>query len=133
MNSLLTRDTKSSTKDSTALQKANVKVKMFRGINSVIYKKKKKGSQGCSSSWLWSLSLWMGWISVLDIFLVGGACACVLLMDLDLISLKSRAVSSSRSWGVYGFSMPLGSPSGFGRVQFSSVQLLSHVRLFATP
>ena len=40
MNYLLTRDTKSSTKDSTALQKANVKVKMFRGINSVIYKRK---------------------------------------------------------------------------------------------
>ena len=72
MNYLLTRDTKSSTKDSTALQKANVKVKMFRGINSVIYKKKKKkGSQGRSSSWLWNLSLWMVGLVSLTFFWLG--------------------------------------------------------------
>ena len=69
----------------------------------------------------------MGWVSVLDVFLVEGACACVLLMDLDLISLKGRAVSSSRSWGVYGFSMPMSSPSGFGRVR--KVHFCSHFRV----
>jgi len=42
-------------------------------------------------------------------------------MKLDLVSLKGSAVSSSRFWGVYGFFMPLDSPSGFGSVQFSSV------------
>ena len=49
------------------------------------------------------------------------------LMELDLISLKGIAVFSSRFWGVHGFSISLGSPSGFGSVQFSSVQSLSHV------
>ena len=39
------------------------------------------------------------------------------LMEVDLISLKGSAVFSSRFWGVYGFSMSLGSPSGFGSVR----------------
>ena len=39
------------------------------------------------------------------------------LMELDLISLKGNAVSSSSYGGVYGFSMSLGSPSGFGSVR----------------
>ena len=39
------------------------------------------------------------------------------LMELDLISLKGNAVSSSSFGGVYGFSMSLGSPSGFGSVR----------------
>ena len=39
------------------------------------------------------------------------------LMELDLVSLKGSAVSSRRFWGVYGFSMSLGSPSGFGSVR----------------
>ena len=39
------------------------------------------------------------------------------LMEPDLISLKGSTVSSSRFWGVYGFSMSLGSPSGFGSVR----------------
>ena len=38
-------------------------------------------------------------------------------MELDLISLKGNAVSSSSYGGVYGFSMSLGSPSGFGSVR----------------
>ena len=37
-------------------------------------------------------------------------------MELDLISLKGSTVSSSGFWGVYGFSMSLGSPPGFGSV-----------------
>ena len=39
------------------------------------------------------------------------------LMELDLVSLKGSAVSNSRFWGVYEFSMSLGNPSGFGSVQ----------------
>ena len=39
------------------------------------------------------------------------------LMELDLVSLKDSAVYSSRFWDVYGFSMALGSPSGFGSVR----------------
>ena len=39
------------------------------------------------------------------------------LMQLDLVSLKGSEVSSRRFWGVYGFSMSLGSPSGFGSVR----------------
>ena len=45
------------------------------------------------------------------------------LMELDLISMKGRAVSSIRFWGVYRFSMTLGSLSGFdsvGHVYFHS-------------
>ena len=40
-----------------------------------------------------------------------------LLMELDLISLEGISVFSSRFWGVHGFSMSLGSPSGFGSVR----------------
>ena len=39
------------------------------------------------------------------------------LMELDLVSLKDSAVYSSRFGDVYGFSMALGGPSGFGSVQ----------------
>ena len=39
------------------------------------------------------------------------------LMELDLVSLKGNSVSSGRFWGVYGFSMSLGSPSGFDSVR----------------
>ena len=39
------------------------------------------------------------------------------LMELDLISLKGNSVSSGRFWGVYGFSMSYGSPSGFDSVR----------------
>lgn len=45
------------------------------------------------------------------------------LMELDLLSLKGSAVSSSRFWSIYGFSMPLGSHSSFcgvRRVYFRS-------------
>ena len=38
-------------------------------------------------------------------------------MELDLISLKSSAVSSSGFWSVYGLSMPLGSRSSFQGVR----------------
>ena len=45
-------------------------------------------------------------------FLVGGTCVCVLGRgELDLLSLECNEVSSSGSWGVYGFCMALGSPS----------------------
>ena len=39
------------------------------------------------------------------------------LMELDLISLKGSAVSSSKFWSVCGFSMPLGSHSSFHGVR----------------
>ena len=43
-------------------------------------------------------------------------------MELDLVSLKGSAVSSSRFWGVYEFSMSLGNPLALAVFsQFSSV------------
>ena len=42
-------------------------------------------------------------------FLVGAACICVLVMELDLFSLDCNEVSSSEFWGVYGSGMALGS------------------------
>ena len=44
-------------------------------------------------------------------FLVGAACICVLVMELDLFSLDCKEVSSSEFWGVYGFGVALGSLS----------------------
>ena len=44
-------------------------------------------------------------------FLVGAACICVLVMELDLFSLDCNEVSSSEFWGVYGSGMALGSLS----------------------
>ena len=41
----------------------------------------------------------------------------VWLMELDLISLKGSTVSCSRFCGFYGFSIYLGSSSGFGIVR----------------
>ena len=41
-------------------------------------------------------------------FLVGAACICVLVMELDLFSLDCNEVSSSEFWGVYGFGVTLG-------------------------
>jgi len=46
--------------NSTALQKVNVKVEIGRGNEQCDLLKKKKCFQGCSSSWLWCLLLWMG-------------------------------------------------------------------------
>jgi len=40
------------------------------------------------------------------------------LMELDFISLKGGAVSNSRFWSVYGFTMSLGGTSGFGSVRY---------------
>ena len=42
-------------------------------------------------------------------FLVGAACICVLVMELDLFSLDCNEVSSSEFWSVYGFGVTLGS------------------------
>ena len=39
------------------------------------------------------------------------------LMELDLITLKGSAESSSSFWSVYGFSMPFGSCSSFHGVR----------------
>ena len=65
-----------------------------------------------------------------DVFLVGGACVCM-LMELDLISLKSSAVASCRFGAVYGFSTSLGSPSGFGHVRHIYICSLIKVALSA--
>ena len=46
------------------------------------------------------------------------------VMELDLVSLKGSAVSNGRFWGVREFSVPLGSPSGFGSVRHIYLQLL---------
>ena len=53
------------------------------------------------------------------VFLFGGAMPMFWFMKLGLLSLKCSVVSSSTFWGVYGFSMALGSPSGSGIFQFS--------------
>ena len=52
------------------------------------------------------------------------------MMEPDPISLKGSAVSTRRSQGVCGFSVCLCCPSGWGSIQFRSVQLLSRVRLY---
>ena len=49
------------------------------------------------------------------------------LMELDLVSLKGSAVFNSKFWGVYRFSMSLGSPSGFGSVRH--VYFYTHVEV----
>jgi len=51
-----------------------------------------------------------------DVFLVGGACAYVLVDGAGSYLSEDSAVSSSRFWSVYGFSMPSGSRSNFPRV-----------------
>ena len=77
----------------------------------------KKSSQGCSSSWLWSAPTdGVGLVSC-DVFLVGELVLVFWLMELDLVSLKSSEVSSSRFWVVYGFSVSLGSHYGFDSVR----------------
>ena len=47
------------------------------------------------------------------------------LMELDLVSLKGSAESSSRFWGVSGFNMSFDSPSGFGNEDTSIFTALS--------
>ena len=57
-----------------------------------------------------------GWMSY-DVFLVRGVCTCVLVDGAGPVSLKGSAVSSSRFWSVYGFSMHLGRCSSFCSVR----------------
>ena len=66
-----------------------------------------------------------------DVFLAGGAVPGFWLIELALISLKGSAVSSSRFWGVYEFSMSLGNPLALA--VFSQFSSLSRVRLSVTP
>ena len=49
------------------------------------------------------------------------------LMELGLLFLKSSAVSSSRFWAIKGFSVSLGSPSGFGSARH--ISFLSHFKV----
>ena len=86
-----------------------------------------KSSQS-RSSWLWSLPVLMGLGCYPVLFSWLGELVPVFwLMELDLISLKSSSVSNSRFSGVYGFSMSLGSPSGFGSVRH--VNLCGHFKV----
>ena len=86
-----------------------------------------KSSQS-RSSWLWSLPVLMGLGCCPVLFSWLGELVPVFwLMELDLISLKSSSVSNSRFSGVYGFSMSLGSPSGFGSVRH--VNLCGHFKV----
>ena len=83
----------------------------------------RKSSQGHSSSWLWSASTDEVGLVSCDVFLVGEACTCVLVDGAGSYLSEDSAVSSSRFWSVYGFSMPLGSCSSFHgirRVYFRS-------------
>ena len=52
---------------------------------------------------------------------------------IELVSLKGSAVSSKRFWGVYGFSMSLGSPSGFGSVAAAAAKLLQSCPTLCDP
>ena len=71
--------------------------------------------------------VWVGLVSC-DVFLFGELMPMFQLIKLGLLSLKGSAVvSSSTFWGVYGFSMSLGSPSGFGI--FRHVYFCSHVKV----
>ena len=68
---------------------------------------------------------WVGLVSC-DVFLFGGAYSYVLVDEAEFC-LSESAVSSSTFWGVYGFSMSLGNPSGFGifrHVYFCSIPSL---------
>ena len=70
---------------------------------------------------------WEGQCLVKVIWLLGFL-SVFLWVYPDLFSLKGSAVvSSSTFWGVYGFSMSLGSPSGFGI--FRHVYFCSHVKV----
>ena len=56
----------------------------------------------------------MGWVGLKPFqgFLVGGACVCVMVCGtVSFLSLECNEVSSSEFWGVYWFSMALGSLS----------------------
>ena len=68
-----------------------------------------------------------------DVFLVGGAVPVFWLMELALISLKGSAVSSNRFWSVYGFSMPLGSPSSIYGVAAAAVKSLQSCPTLCDP
>ena len=100
-----------------------MKVEIFRGNKCDLLKK--KCSQSCSSSWLWSLPVLMGlgWCPVLFSWL-GELVSVFWWMELDLISLKSSSVSNSKFSGVCGFNVSLGSPSGFGSVRHLFLQPL---------
>lgn len=77
----------------------------------------------------------MGWVSVLDVFLVEGACACVSVDGSG--SHLWRAENQNRDW-VSGFSMPLSSPfmSRVRKVHFCSrfrVALLAYLQYCQAP
>ena len=55
------------------------------------------------------------------------------LMELDFISLKGGAVSNSRFWSVYGFSMPLGSRSSFQGVAAAAAKSLQSCPTLCDP
>ena len=85
-----------------------------------------------SSSYLWILPLWLE----LDQFLVkvsfvGVIVPVFLCVNLDLVSLKGSAVSSSVFWGVYGLGMALGSLSTNG-ISFVPVWLMIWYVAFST-
>lgn len=82
------------------------------------------GKKKFSESWFFlvveSAHRRWGWISVRVMFpWLEERVPVLWLIELDLVSLKDSAVSSRRFWGVlvFGFSMSLGSPSGFGSVR----------------
>ena len=89
----------------------------------------KKGFQG-RSSWLLEPASVDGVVLVCwDGLLAGSTVPVLWLTELGLVSLQGRAVSSSRFWVQYAF----GQQFKLSQCSFSSVQLLSHLWLFATP
>ena len=92
-----------------------MKVEICRGKTHWFIKKKKKkllkvivllACGVCPHGWDWIMwcfrcPLMFSWL--------GQLMPVFWLMELDLISMKGWAVSSSRFWGVYGFSVSLGS------------------------
>ena len=64
-----------------------------------------------------------GWVSVLCVFPVGGACACILVAAAGSLLSEGQCSVHSRFWSVYGFRIPLGSRScfcGVGRIHSHS-------------
>ena len=81
-------------------------------------RRKKKQTVLKGSVILLGYGSWLrGWglVSVLC-FPVWGACACVLVNEAGCHLSKWQYSVSSQFWGIYGFSMYLGSPSGLGSV-----------------
>ena len=77
--------------------------------------------QGRRSSYLWRVGL-----DLVKLYWLGGLVPVLWWMELDLVSLKGSVMSSSVSWGDYGFGMALGSLSDNGQGCVSVLLMIWH-------